>query len=188
MTEDITTILAKYAPPVMRYYKQVEFAARIKQCGVPDLIALIYESNKVSLSDAASICDSPPEMQRAACDIVRCNRELFSLRDSMGALDKARETKEWESLDPFPLDLATTPLFVQDYELAIQIKERAEPDLLVLLDRGWVVLQEILEVCDQHPVIQQEASKRMWIRNARHKTLILADAIAEFQKTPEVSK
>ena len=103
MAENFNGILTGHARATMLYYKQVEFAARIKQCGVPDLVPLVYNSGKVSLEDAASICDSPPEIQRAACDIVRFHEELFSLRDAVGAIDSAREANEWETLDPFSI-------------------------------------------------------------------------------------
>ncbi len=188
MTEQSNVALSNYAPPTMLYYKEVESAARILKCGVPDLIVWIASTERNSLENAASICCNSTEMQRAACDIARYQRNHLLLKEVVDALNDARQTQEWQSNNPFPMNLCTVHLYKYDYELATQIKDCAEPDLLVILDRGWARLKEVREACDEHPVVQQEASKFMWIRNRTGKTLELADAISQMKNTPETPK
>ena len=54
---------------VTAYLKRVLEADKIKLVGVSDLIVLIANA-RVSLTEAVEICDEPPLVQLAACDIV----------------------------------------------------------------------------------------------------------------------
>ncbi len=172
----------------MGYYKEVGFAARIKECGVPDIIVLIYQLDYVSLENAASICEDSTAMQRAACDVVRSCKGSHSPRNAMNALHEVSSQLDSGTTQKLPINFATAHLHIHDYKLATKVKGCAEPDLLVILNRGWATLSEIEAVCTEHPTIQQEATKLMWNRNNSHEALKLSDAIHQVKNGPETSK
>ena len=163
---------------VADYYQEVQFAANVLDSGINDLIVLIY-GEKIRLKNAASICEEPPMIQKAVCEIARIYNEKISLEATARKVKDTWSSQEWNTKVPFAIDPSKLKSHLIDMEKAAKIKERANPGVLVALDQGWVTMSEAVILSSEQSVVQEIACKVMWNGNTGTRRSNLNDALAK---------
>ena len=161
---------------VARYYQEIQFAKSVLESGIEDLIVLIYEE-KIDLKNVASISTEPPVIQRAVCEIARIHNEKISLRATASEVWKTWSSQGWESKIPFFIDDSKLAAHFSDMEKAAKIKAQAVPDVLVVLDQGWVVMDAAVILSFEMPRVQEVTCKLLWNGNTSGRRLSLDDAL-----------
>ena len=168
---------------VTAYLRRALDADKIKQFGVSDLMVLIA-SGRVRLTEAVGICDEPPLVQLAVCDVVRESSFNNSLR---GIADLIQDHLiEGQNLfGSIYVNLSTARLHHQDLQKAAKVKEHGVPDLIVLLDKEWATLDEVAASCEEQLETQREACRLVWSHNqmerGAHNPKLLSKAIQQIK-------
>ena len=178
MSNQAITPPERFIFSVANYYQEVQFAGKVLDSGINDLIVLI-NGEKIYLKNAASICCEPPAIQRAVCEIARIQNEKISLKDTATEVKDAWLSQEWNIKVPFALDHSTLKLHFIDMEKAATIKTQAVPDVLVALDKGWVGMDEAVILSSQQQVVQEFTCKLLWNGNINARQLNLENALAK---------
>ena len=161
---------------VAKYYQEIQFAENVLDLGIDDLIVLIY-GEKIDLGNVASISNEPPAIQRAVCEIARIHNEKISLRDTAREVKSTWLSQEWRPETPFAIDDSKLAAHFADMEKAAKIKAQAMPEVLVVLDQGWVVMDAAVILSSQKQVVQEITCKLLWNGNTNGKRLSLDDAL-----------
>ena len=161
---------------VARYYQEIQFAKNVLESGIDDLIVLMY-GEKIDLENVASISSEPPAIQRAVCEIARIHNEKTSLRSTACEVKKTWSSQGWESQIPFFMDDSKLAAHFADMEKAAKIKAQAMPEVLVMLDQGWVVMDAAVNLSSQKQVVQEITCKLLWNGNTNGRRLSLDDAL-----------
>lgn len=172
---------------VAKYYQEIEFAQSVLESGIDDLIVLIY-CEKINLENVAGISDEPPAIQRAVCEIARIHNEKISLRSTACEVTKTWSSQEWESKVPFLIDDSKLAEHFADMEKAAKIRAQAMPEVLVVLDQGWVVMDEAVILSFQRPDMQEITCKLLWNGNTNDRQLSLDDALVRAREALSVNE
>ena len=178
MSNQATTPPERITSSVAQYYQEIQFAENVLDSGIADLIVLIY-GEKIDLENVAGISNEPPAIQRAVCEIARIHNEEISLRDTASEIIRRWPSQERKSKTPFALDASELAGHFSDMEKAAKIKAHAMPEVLVVLDQGWVVMDEAVILSLQLQVVQEITCKMLWNGNTNGRRLSLDDALAK---------
>ena len=172
---------------VADYYQEVQFAANVLDSGINDLIVLIY-GEKINLGNAASISNEPPAIQKAVCEIARIHSEKISLSDTAREVKSRWSSQEWRAKTPFAIDDSKRAAHFADMEKAAEIKAQAMPEVLVVLDQGWVVMDAAVILSSQKQVVQEITCKLLWNGNTNGMRLSLDDALVRAREALSVDE
>lgn len=170
------------APPdrvtssVAQYYQEIQFAESVLDSGIDDLIVLVY-GEKIDLENAAGISNESPAIQRSVCEIARIHNEKISLRATASEVRKTWSSQGWESKIPFFIDDSKLAAHFSDMAKAAKIKAQAMPEVLVVLDQGWVVMDAAVILSFEMPRVQEVTCKLLWNGNTNGRRLSLDDAL-----------
>ena len=162
---------------VAKYYQEIQFANNVLESGIDDLIVLIC-GEKIGLENVASISNEPPAIQRAVCEIARIHDAKTSLQDTAKMVKEVWSSQEWNPKIPFAIDDSRLAMHFANMDKAAKIKAQALPEVLVVLDQGWVVMDEAVILSLQRQVMQEITCKLLWNGNTNGRQLSLDDALA----------
>lgn len=171
---------------VAKYYQEIQFAENVMKSGIDDLIVLIY-GEKINLRNAASISNEPPAIQRAVCEIARIHSERILLRDTACEVINSWSSQERIPKIPFVIDDSKLAAHFADMEKAAEIRAHAMPEVLVVLDQGWVVMDAAVVLSQQMPVVQEITCKLLWNGNTSGRRLSLDDALVRAREALSVN-
>ena len=177
MSNQAATPPERVTSSVAQYYQEVQFAEKILNSGIDDLIVLIY-GEKIDLENAASISNEPPAIQRAVCEVARIHNQEISLKGTAREVVSTWSSKERRPKSPFALDTSRLAEHFADMKKAAKIRAHAMPEVLVALDQGWVVMDAAVVLSLQMPVVQEITCKLLWNGNTNGRQVSLDNALA----------
>lgn len=187
MTMQAITPPDRITSSVAQYYREIQFAQSVLDTGIDDLVVLIY-SEKIDLENAAGISNEPPAIQRAVCEAARIHNEKISLPDTASEITNVWSSQEHKSKTPFALDASRLARHLSDLQKAAEIKAQAMPDVLVVLDQGWVVMDAAVILSSQPQVVQEITCKMLWNGNTNGRQLSLDDALVRAREVLSVNE
>lgn len=161
---------------VAKYYQEIQFAQSVLESGIDDLIVLIY-GEKIDLENVAGISDEPPAIQKAVCEFARIHNARISLQDTANEVKESWSSQEWKPSETLAIDDSRLAMHYADMEKAAKVRAQALPEVLVVLDQGWVVMDEAVILSSQRPKMQEITCKLLWNGNTNGRQLSLDDAL-----------
>ena len=170
-----------------RYYQEIQFANSVLESGIDDLIVLIYGEH-IDLENVASISCEPQAIQRAVCEIARIHDGRISLRSTASMVKETWSSQGWGYSTPFSIDDTKLAAHFADMAKAAEIKAHAMPEVLVVLDQGWVVMDAAVILSSQRQVMQEITCKLLWNGNTDGRQLSLDDALVRAREALSVNE